>query len=337
MKKIVLIFLMALIITVGCKVNKYEEDGLYAEINTSKGLIVVKLDFDKVPMTVANFVGLAEGGIPNSFRSEGEPFFDGLNFHRVINDFMIQGGDPKGNGSGDPGYSFPDEFHTDLKHDSGGIISMANSGPNTNGSQFFITHKATPHLDNKHSVFGKVYRGMAVVNKIVQNDKIENIKIVRVGDAAKAFDAPAVFKKMTEEKKSEYEDKLRKRHEAEQKLIGEKWPGRITTKSGLMYVVLNEGKGDKPKKGMMISAHYTGTLLDGRKFDSSYDRGKPIEFNVGVGKVIKGWDEALLDMREGEKRVLIIPSNLAYGEKGAGGVIPPNATLVFQVELVDIK
>jgi len=337
MRKVFLILLITLIVTAGCKVSKYKEDGLYAEINTGKGLIVVKLDFNKVPMTVANFVGLAEGLIPNSFKSEGEPFFDGLKFHRVINDFMIQGGDPDGNGSGGPGYSFPDEFHTDLKHDSGGILSMANAGPGTNGSQFFITHKATPHLDNKHSVFGKVYKGMDVVNNIVQGDKIESVKIVRVGDAAKAFDAPVVFKEMTEEKKSEYEGKLKKKQEEEQNLIGAKWPGRVTTDSGLMYVVLNEGKGSKPKRGTIILAHYTGTLLDGKKFDSSYDRGKPLEFSVGVGKVIKGWDEALLDMRKGEKRVLIIPSNLAYGERGAGEAIPPNATLVFQVELVDIK
>lgn len=337
MRKIIFILLIILIILTGCNVNKYKDEGLYAEISTNKGLIVIKLDFDKVPMTVANFAGLAEGSIPNSVKGEGEPYYDGLIFHRVINDFMIQGGDPAGNGSGGPGYSFPDEFHTDLKHDSSGILSMANAGPGTNGSQFFITHVATPHLDNKHSVFGKVYKGIDVVNQIVQRDKIESIKIVRIGDAAKSFDASAVFAKYTEEKKSEYESELIRKQDEEKKLIEDKWPGRITTDSGLMYIVLTEGKGGKPKKGGIISAHYTGTLLDGRKFDSSVDRGTPLEFPVGVGKVIPGWDEALLDMRKGEKRVLIIPSNLAYGEKGAGGVIPPNATLVFQVELVDIK
>ena len=337
MKKFIFILLIILIILTGCNVNKYKDEGLYAEISTNKGLIVIKLDFDKVPMTVANFAGLAEGSIPNSVKGEGEPYYDGLIFHRVINDFMIQGGDPVGNGSGGPGYSFPDEFHTDLKHDSSGILSMANAGPGTNGSQFFITHLATPHLDNKHSVFGKVYKGIEVVNQIVQGDKIESIKIVRIGDAAKSFDAPAVFTKYTEEKKSEYEAELVRKQDEEKKLIEDKWPGRITTNSGLMYIVLTEGKGDKPKKGGMISAHYTGTLLDGRKFDSSVDKGTPLEFPVGVGKVIPGWDEALLDMRKGEKRVLIIPSNLAYGERGADGVIPPNATLVFQVELVDIK
>jgi len=337
MKKAVFFILITFILITGCNVKKYKDEGLYAEINTDKGMIVVKLDFDKVPMTVANFAGLAEGKIPNSFRGDGEPYYDGLTFHRVIRDFMIQGGDPRGNGTGNPGYSFPDEFHTDLKHDSSGILSMANSGPGTNGSQFFITHLATPHLDNKHSVFGKVYQGMDVVNKIAQGDKIRSIKIVRVGKEAEAFDAPKVFKRMAEEKKSARETELKRKMEEEKKLIEDKWPGRSTTDSGLMYIVLKEGKGARPGAGEMIAAHYTGTFLDGRKFDSSVDRGTPLEFPVGMGKVIKGWDEALLDMRKGEKRVLIIPPHLAYGERGAGGVIPPNATLVFQVELVDIK
>jgi len=337
MRKTIFFILITLILITGCNVKKYKDEGLYAEISTNKGLIVVKLDYDKVPMTVANFAGLSEGNIPNSFRGDGEPYYDGLLFHRVINDFMIQGGDPQGNGSGNPGYSFPDEFHTDLKHDSSGILSMANAGPGTNGSQFFITHLATPHLDNKHSVFGKVYKGIDVVNQIAQGDKIESIKIVKVGKEAESFDAAAVFKKMTEEKKTVLEAELKRKQAENIKLIEDKWPGRITTDSGLMYVVLQEGKGNKPKPGGMISAHYTGTFLDGRKFDSSLDKGTPLEFPVGVGKVIKGWDEALLDMRKGEKRVLIVPSNLAYGERGAGGVIPPNATLVFQVELVDIK
>ncbi len=337
MRKSIFFVLITLILITGCNVKKYKDEGLYAEINTNKGMIVVKLDFDKVPMTVANFAGLAEGKIPNSFRGDGEPYYDGLLFHRVIKDFMIQGGDPQGNGTGNPGYSFPDEFHTDLKHDSSGIISMANAGPGTNGSQFFITHVATPHLDNKHSVFGKVYKGIDIVNQIEQGDKIESIKIIRVGKDAEAFDSAAVFKKMTEEKKLALEMELKRKQEEEIKIIEEKWPGRITTDSGLMYVVLKEGKGNKPKTGGMIAAHYTGTFLDGRKFDSSADRGAPLEFPVGVGRVIKGWDEALLDMKKGEKRVLIVPSHLAYGERGAGEVIPPNATLVFQVELVDIK
>jgi peptidyl-prolyl cis-trans isomerase A (cyclophilin A) len=168
-------------------------DGLYAEMETSKGTILLKLEFEKVPLTVANFVGLAEGtkhyskapGEPP--KAQDKPFFDGITFHRVIADFMIQGGDPTGTGRGGPGYRFRDEIDPSLKHDRPGILSMANAGPNTNGSQFFITHRPTPHLDGKHAVFGSVVEGQSVVNEIARGDTIKAVKILRVGDKAKAF------------------------------------------------------------------------------------------------------------------------------------------------------
>jgi peptidylprolyl isomerase len=169
------------------------EKGLYAEITTSKGIILIALEFKKTPLTVANFVGLAEGKIPNKAKPDGQAFYDGLKFHRVIKDFMIQGGDPAGNGTGGPGYKFADEFVSELKHDKPGILSMANSGAKTNGSQFFITHKATPWLDGKHTVFGHVITGQDIVDAIVQGDSIEKIKIIRKGKAAKKFNAVKTF------------------------------------------------------------------------------------------------------------------------------------------------
>ncbi|MDC7126771.1 MAG: peptidylprolyl isomerase [Spirochaetales bacterium] len=308
-------------------------DGLYAEMKTSKGTILLELEYKKTPMTVTNFVGLAEGIIKNS-KGEG-PFYDGLTFHRVIPDFMIQGGDPLGNGTGGPGYKFPDEFDSSLKHDKPGILSMANSGPGTNGSQFFITHVPTPWLDGKHTVFGHVVEGQDVVNAIEQGDKIEKVTIIRQGADAEAFKADqASFDKLVKDTAARAKAKLEEARKAETDLINKNWPGAIETESGLKYIVEKEGDGGaSPKMGTSVTVHYTGTLLDGTKFDSSVDRGEPATFKVG--QVIEGWNEALMGMTKGEKRTLIIPPELGYGERGYPGVIPSNAYLVFEVELLD--
>jgi peptidylprolyl isomerase len=249
---------------------------------------------------------------------------------------MIQGGCPLGSGTGGPGYKFRDEFDPSLKHDRPGILSMANAGPGTNGSQFFITHVPTPHLDNRHTVFGHVVSGQDVVNAITKGDTITSIKIIRVGDKAKSFKADQdAFDTQLNDLDKVKAAKEQMRQEKEMAMIKEKWPNIEKTDSGLMYQVENAGSGDaKPNPGDKISAHYTGMFLDGSKFDSSVDRGQPIEFPVGTGRVIKGWDEALLDMKKGEKRILVIPPDLAYGPSGRGP-IPPNSTLVFEVELLD--
>ena len=309
------------------------ENGIYAKIHTAKGVILLRLTYEKTPATVANFVALAEGKMDNKIKAKGVPFYDGLKFHRVISDFMIQGGCPLGTGTGDPGYRFDDEFHPDLKHDRPGILSMANAGPNTNGSQFFITHLPTPHLDNKHTVFGYVVDGQKVVDSISQNDKIESVEIIRVGKEAENWDALAAFEKFKAEKAQRAEAEKRKQQEA----LAQLTEGFDRTASGLFYLITQKGNGKKAKKGDEVAVHYTGMLLDGKVFDSSLYRGQPLNFTVGIGQVIEGWDEGILLLNEGDKARLVIPSDLAYGAQGAGGVIPPHATLIFDVELVRIK
>lgn len=310
-----------------------DKDGLYAVIDTTKGQIVLSLEFKKVPMTVSNFVGLAEGTL--NLKNPGKPYYDGLKFHRVIKDFMIQGGCPKGNGTGGPGYNFPDEFDKDLRHDSAGVLSMANAGPGTNGSQFFITHVPTPWLDGKHSVFGHVVEGQDVVNAIAQNDVIKKVTIERVGAEAEAFGVTK--QSFSELVRMAAEADLKRLDDEERKInaqIEKRWPEAVRTASGLRYVIIQEGSGTEcPKMGQKVKCHYTGTLLNGKMFDSSVLRGEPIEFTIG--QVIEGWNEALQTMHRGEKRQLIIPPELGYGVHGYPGVIPPNAYLVFDVELID--
>ncbi len=308
-------------------------DGLYARMETSKGVIILSLEYKKTPMTVANFVGLAEGTIRSKTVSEKQ-FYKGLTFHRVIKDFMIQSGDPLGNGTGGPGYKFPDEFHPDLKHDGPGTLSMANSGPDTNGSQFFITHKATSWLDGAHTVFGHVISGQDVVDAIQEGDKIRNLKILRVGPEAAGFKAnQEIFNRLVNEAKIKTREHQKMAGEKDLVLIREQWPDAQTTETGLMFIILKQGSGKSPEWGSSVTVHYTGRLLDGKVFDSSVQRGKPSVFKIG--QVIEGWNEALLSMKKGEKRTLIIPPELGYGERGYPGIIPPNAFLIFDVELLD--
>ena len=308
-------------------------NGLFATLSTSKGEIKIQLEFEKTPGTVGNFVGLSLGLISNSIKPLGEAYYNRLKFHRVINDFMIQAGCPLGTGTGDPGYKFDDEFHNELKHDRPGVISMANAGPSTNGSQFFITHVETPWLDNKHTVFGNVIDGMDVVNSISQNDEIISVKINAVGDKAKAFDAAKAFEDFNKSKA----DRIKKEKENELKMLKDLSKGFSKTSSGLLYKFEKENNSHKPSNGNKVKVHYKGMLLDGTVFDSSFKRNQPIEFTLGVGQVIKGWDEGISLLGIGDKASFIIPSDLAYGASGAGGVIPPNATLIFEVELISAE
>lgn len=307
-------------------------EGIYALIETNKGDILLFLEYKKVPMTVCNFIGLAEGEL--NLEKKGKPFYDGLTFHRVIDNFMIQGGCPKGNGTGGPGYRFPDEFDPSLKHTGPGILSMANAGPGTNGSQFFITHVPTPWLDGKHSVFGHVVEGQDIVNKIKQGDKIKKVSIIRVGEEAEKFSTTATdFAEYVQGVEAREKQKLEEEKKKVLEEIKARYPNAKKTSSGLFYIVDREGEGSpSPKFGQKVTVHYQGTLLDGTIFDSSYLRKEPTSFQIG--QVIDGWNEALQTMTKNEKRTLIIPPELGYGEYGYPGVIPPNAWLVFEVELL---
>jgi len=306
-------------------------DGMYAEFTTNKGKIVCQLEYEKTPITVANFISLAEG--TNTMTSDGykgKKYYDGLKFHRVVDNFMIQGGCPLGTGSGDPGYKFKDEFDPSLVHDKAGILSMANAGAGTNGSQFFITHKETAFLNNRHSVFGHVLTGQSTVDAIVQGDTIQTVKIIRKGSAAKQFDAAKIF-----EEHFAAEEKEQERIKAEMdKSIDEVAKGYEKTATGLRYNITQKNtEGKSAKRGETVQVHYTGMLVDGTTFDSSVDRGQPISFPIGTGRVIPGWDEGLMLLKEGEKARLVIPPYLGYGKRGKGP-IPANAILIFDVELI---
>lgn len=344
------------------KKPKYKlEPGIYAEITTDKGVILLQLEYQKTPMTVANFVGLAEGKfvVFDSIK-QTKPFYDGLKFHRVIKDFMIQGGDPSGNGSGGPSYRFYDEIHPDLKHSGAGILSMANAGPATNGSQFFITHKATPHLDGRHTVFGHVIQGQNVVDSIAQDDIMQHIRIIRKGKEAKKWNATEEFKKAYDAIKilEEEKEKIRKQEEAELMAyvaqckdmdegtftnfmfneIKKKYPNAKQSPSGLVYIIENPGDAERCSAGDRLSVHYTGTLRrTEKKFDASYDRGQPMTFTYMAQRMIPGFEEGLTMVGKGGKIKIFIPYFQAYGPNGRPGAIPPYSDLVFDLEMVDIQ
>ncbi|GGE16720.1 peptidylprolyl isomerase [Psychroflexus salis] len=343
LKIFVMLFSMGILNT-GCDPYPNLEEGLYAEFETSQGNFTVELHHDKAPLTVANFVALAEGTHPQVDKKyKGKLFYDGIIFHRVIENFMIQGGDPSGTGQGGPGYKFADEVDTGLTHDAEGILSMANAGPGTNGSQFFITLAPTPHLNGKHSVFGKVDSGMEIVKKIgsVETGKadkptedvvIKKVKIIRKGNDAKSFDASKIFSEELEKMEAKKQEAMA----AKQKVFDEASEGFEETASGLRFLITKANdSGKQVKTGDLIKVHYTGQFLDGEIFDSSLKREEPIKFNVGTGKVIPGWDEGLQLLKVGEKATLLIPSELAYGSRGVGP-IPPNTPLKFEVELIEI-
>ena len=373
MKRVLLFALMAVFaghtaVAKGGKIKVNDKkvevsDGIYAKFSTTLGEILVQFDVKNAPMTSANFIALAEGTMPLvTEKYKGKPYFNGLKFHRVIPDFMIQGGDPEGNGTGGPGYQFPNEVSDSLVHLKG-VISMANSGPNTNGSQFFITVKETAFLNGSYSVFGKVLAGQEVADSISKVPRGKNdvpntpmvmntVEIVRIGKTYKKWDAYAAFekgKKDFEEKQRLAEEEAANRAQREEATILAKYPTAKKSQSGLLYIIQQQGTGEKPADGTQVGVHYAGYFADGKLFDTSIkslaqEKGvymeqrepyapMPVEYGPGA-RVIPGFSEGISLLNYGGKATVIIPPSLGYGERGAGNVIPPNAWLIFDIELV---
>ncbi len=367
MKKTYVLILAVSMALFSCKSSKHADlgDGIFADIKTNKGDIILKLESEKTPLTVANFVSLAEGN--NPFVSEeykAKKYYDGVIFHRVIKDFMIQGGDPTGTGSGNPGYKFKDEINDSLTHHKAGILSMANAGPTTNGSQFFITHKETPFLNGRHTVFGEVVVGMEVVDSIANvktatGDRpetdivMQTVEIIRNGKEAKKFDAVKIMSdyfaeeearvKALEKMQTDFVTEITKQEET-----------ALTLPSGLKIYTLTQGAGEKPKQGQQVNVFYAGFLKDGTLFDSNIEaiatqfgqfnpqrkegggyEAIPMEYSPEA-RLIAGFREGLMSMKVGDKVRLFIPAHLGYGPQGAGSVIPPNADLVFDLEITGI-
>jgi cyclophilin family peptidyl-prolyl cis-trans isomerase len=347
--------LVAAALGAACRAPKYPE-GLYAEVTTNKGLIVLKLEFEKTPMTVANFVGLAEGTIENASFPAGRPFFDGTKWHRVVPGHVIQCGIAVGGKAEDPGYEFPNEIVLpDLNHGRAGMVNMANGGPHTNSSQWCITLGDRSYLDGDYTVFGSVVAGMDVVMSIVQGDEIKSVRIVRVGRKARAFGpTTASFKAMVEEAKARVVKADAEKKAKEDELVRTNWPNAVPGENGVLYVILKEGQGLPAGPGATIKAVYAGKApLAGKSFVSTADEGKPywgetpepFELTVGTPRVNPGLDASIALMKKGEKRLVIVPAIMGYRTSGFYAkqrpgekrfVISPNTLLVYQVEVLDI-
>lgn len=378
MTRTIQFFLLFVLLTAAACQDKYPdlEDGLYAEIITNKGTMVAKLAYEKVPVTVANFVALAEGNHPmvkEEFKDK--KYYNGLTFHRVMDQFMIQGGDPLGTGTGEPGFKFPDEFDSSLKHDKPGILSMANSGPNSNGSQFFIMEVPYPSLDNRHAVFGELVKGLEVQdsisnvkvgqgNKPVEEVVINEVNIIRKGSNAKSFDAPKVFTEempLITQRQEEAKENLKKvaqekAKEAQAAFLkdNEKLEGRVLNlPSGVSMIFTNESNGEKPASTDQVLVDTAGYYENGELFwttwkevaekHGQYDERTAqqngyLPFPMIYNEsatLVPGFREAMLKMKVGDEARVFIPSFLGYGEAGRGA-IPPNTNLIFDIEIAGI-
>lgn len=367
MKKLSFLFLSLTLAFASCQ-EKYpdlKEDGVYAEFITNKGTFVAKLKNETAPLAVSNFVALAEGtnGMADSLH-KGKRFYDGLSFHRVIKDFMIQGGDPKGDGTGGPGYAFPDEINDTIRFDKKGLLAMANSGPATNGSQFFITLKETPWLDGRHTIFGEIVVGQDIVDAIgiTETEKpgdkptspviIERVNIINKGKVKVPYFTEEMGK--LEKEKKEKETRINKVASEKASELNALKAKADSLPSGVKIYFNEKGEGPQPKEGDKILMNYAGYLSDGHLFDSNIlanaekfeivdemrkaaEQYSPVPTDYSKdAQLIPGFREGLLNMKMGDKATVFIPSHLAYGKRGVPGVIPADSELIFQLEIVEI-
>ncbi|HEY5470162.1 MAG TPA: peptidylprolyl isomerase, partial [Bacteroidales bacterium] len=341
--------------------GNFMKDGIYADFSTSKGRISVLLDYKKAPMTVADFVGLAEGTITNATYKKGTPFYSGSLWHRVVKGHVIQGGepstvkDPASSEVNSAGYEIPNEI-TDLSHNKAGMLGMANSGPNTNTCQYYITLGDRSYLDGNYTLFGEVVDGMDVVNKIVQGDTTYSVTIIRAGSEAEKFIVnDDTFNELVDKqwRKVNYEKGMKQTRD--DKFIADNYPGLTTLPNGIRYKVLVQGNGNPPAEGSVLNVLYNGKLISGLNFVSSADSGNPIpgtkqvmfSYKSGKDKLMTGLQESLKEMKSGEKRLVIIPPEMAfglntgfYGKEIAGQkrfVISPGETLILEVTLVNFR
>ncbi|HEX3879980.1 MAG TPA: peptidylprolyl isomerase [Bryobacteraceae bacterium] len=334
-------------------------DGVYADIKTNKGLIVARLEFELTPMTVANFVGLAEGTIDNAAFDPGRPFFDGTAWHRVEPGHVIQTGIPQSDRARGPGYMFPNEIHAKLSHNHLGAINMANGGPNTNASQWCIMLGDRSYLDGDYTVFGDVVEGLDVVKSIVKGDAIESVRIVRVGARAQAFHpTTASFQAMVKAAEERVKDQSEKKRVAEREWVAKNYPKATGPEGGVLSETLaSSADGSTPGhlRYRGTEVRYVGDVIgrDGPPIQpvvfASGESGAPgyfdppqvFAYEAGKTKVNAGFDQAVATMHAGDRKVVIVPASMAYGKAGLYKpevpgqrrfVVSPYALLVYEVE-----
>jgi peptidyl-prolyl cis-trans isomerase A (cyclophilin A) len=309
--------------------------GLYARFTTRKGDLLFLLNYERLPRTVSNFVALAEGKMDTGDSSG--PYYTGQKFFNEIKGYALFLGDPEGSGDGGVDYTIPRERGALLSTGTPGSLVMVSQKGEDHGSQIMIMLSGDPFLDRKYTAFGQLQLGQKNLMKLKRGDIVQSVSIIRVGAKAQAFrpDADSV-NKMIKEARVEQRQLFAEEQPEVAAVLDELGDDIQQSETGIFFKITKYGEGGKPRPGSTVRMHYSGRLLDGQEFDSSYRRGEPFQFTIGVDGVIPGWVETAISMQSGEKRTIILPPELAYGKNGYGP-IPPDSWLIFDIELVDFQ